>query len=213
MGSAIAGWVGVGTYYSSNLSFQWRFPIALSCLPPLALLLVSPWIPESPRWRKSARVRVPSEMLIGSVLTRDRREEAWAIVSRLHGDATSEDGLTYAREEFHQMVQQVQVDASAWAQGGNRQLFTKPSYCKRMWMGFFIQYAAQSTGAQVIYGESATTATSSTTCRKHANLAYRSIHYRSVPKSWIERWDSLDTRGCVRESRYSVKPRGSSAPG
>ncbi len=50
------------------------------------------------------------------------------------------------------MEKQVQVDASAWAQGGNRQLFTKPSYRKRMWMGFFIQYAAQSTGAQVIYG-------------------------------------------------------------
>ena len=51
------------------------------------------------------------------------------------------------------MTQQVQADASAWAQGGNRQLFNKPSYRKRMWMGFFIQYAAQSTGAQVIYGQ------------------------------------------------------------
>jgi MFS family permease len=50
-GYAVAGWVGVGTYYSSNPSFQWRFPIALSCAPPLALLLCSPWIPESPRWR------------------------------------------------------------------------------------------------------------------------------------------------------------------
>jgi MFS family permease len=50
-GYAIAGWVGVGTYYSPNLSFQWRFPIALACLPPLCLLACSPWIPESPRWR------------------------------------------------------------------------------------------------------------------------------------------------------------------
>ena len=31
-------------------------------------------------------------------------------------------------------------------------MWTKPSYLKRFWMGFFIQYAAQSTGAQVIYG-------------------------------------------------------------
>ena len=74
-------------------------------------------------------------------------------MSRLHGDNTSEDGGLYAREEFYQMVKQVQADSAAWAKGGNSQLFTKPSYRKRMWMGFFIQYAAQSTGAQVIYGE------------------------------------------------------------
>src|SRR5882762_8446978 len=49
-GYAIAGWVGVGTYYSTNLSFQWRFPIALACIPPLCLLGCGPWIPESPRW-------------------------------------------------------------------------------------------------------------------------------------------------------------------
>lgn len=52
-GYALAGWVGVGTYYSRNPSFQWRFPIALCCLFPLALALCSPMIPESPRWRKS----------------------------------------------------------------------------------------------------------------------------------------------------------------
>ena len=49
------------------------------------------------------------------------------------------------------MTQQVQNDALAWDQGGNRQLFTKPSYRKRMWMGFFVQYAAQTTGAMVVY--------------------------------------------------------------
>lgn len=85
-------------------------------------------------------------------MTRGRKEEAWEIISKLHGDDT-EERRTFAREEFHQMTQQVEVDAAAWSQGGNRQLFSKPSYRKRMWMGFFIQYAAQSTGAQVIYGE------------------------------------------------------------
>ncbi len=52
VGYSLAGWVGVGSYYSSNLSFQWRFPIALGVLPPLVLLIYSPKIPESPRWRK-----------------------------------------------------------------------------------------------------------------------------------------------------------------
>ena len=51
-GYALAGWVGVGAYYSKNLSFQWRFPIAVAILPPLALLAFSPFVPESPRWRE-----------------------------------------------------------------------------------------------------------------------------------------------------------------
>ncbi|MCJ1303989.1 hypothetical protein MMC08_006800 [Hypocenomyce scalaris] len=135
-GYAIAGWVGVGTYYSQNLALQWRLPIAVACIWPLALLLCSPLIPESPRW----------------LLTRDRNEEAWEIVSRLHGGDKDEDRRLFAREEFYQMVQQVRADNAAWTSGGgHRQIFTKPSYRKRMWMGFFIQYTVQSTGAQVIY--------------------------------------------------------------
>jgi hypothetical protein len=147
--------VGAGTYYSTNLAFQWRFPIALSILPPLALAMCAPWIPESPRWRKwlQAMSLERGRILTGAVLTRDRREEAWAIVNRLHGGAISDPhGLQYAREEFFQMTEQVRVDGAAWKKGGWRGMLTKKSYQKRFWMGFFIQYAAQSTGAQVIYG-------------------------------------------------------------
>lgn len=87
------------------------------------------------------------------MLTRDRREEAWTIVRRLHGgEGADEQRLQYAREEFYQMTEQVRVDAVAWKEAGWRGMFTKKSYQKRFWMGFFIQYAAQSTGAQVIYG-------------------------------------------------------------
>jgi hypothetical protein len=94
-------------------------------------------------------------LLTELVLTRDRKDEAWKIVSRLHSSEKSEEARRFTRDEFYQMAQQVQSENAAWATGGgHRQIFTKPSYRKRMWMGFFIQYAAQSTGAQVIYGES-----------------------------------------------------------
>ncbi|KAG6372302.1 general substrate transporter [Boletus reticuloceps] len=141
LGYAIAGWVGVGTYYSSDMSFQWRFPLALQCVCPLALLCCSPWVPESPRW----------------LLMRGRHAESWDIVSKLHVDthdlaSPESERYDFAQREFHQMVKQVEIDSQAWAAGGGiRQIFTRPSYRKRMWMGFFTQYAAQATGGMVVY--------------------------------------------------------------
>lgn len=51
-GYSLAAWTGFACYFSKDLSFQWRFPLAEQCLWPLALLILSPWIPESPRWRE-----------------------------------------------------------------------------------------------------------------------------------------------------------------
>ena len=31
-------WIGVGAYYATNETLQWRLPIALSCVAPLILL-------------------------------------------------------------------------------------------------------------------------------------------------------------------------------
>jgi hypothetical protein len=100
------------------------------------------------------KMRTKANSTIVAVLTKGRKDEAWAITSRLYGDDTSANSGSLARTEFHQMFEQVQADAAAWSAGGNRQLFMKPSYRKRMWIGFFIQYASQSTGANVIYGAS-----------------------------------------------------------
>jgi MFS family permease len=85
-----SAWVGLGCYFSKNISFQWRGPIAFTCIPPLILAVGCIFIPESPRW----------------LLSKGRVEEAWANLSRLHFDAHDPNEMA-AREEFYQMRRQV----------------------------------------------------------------------------------------------------------
>lgn len=90
-GYAIAGWVGYGTFFAEIPPFQWRFPLALQVLWPLALVCVLPWIPESPRWCKSAML---NSMLRAQVLT---FVQCW-IVTETQKPGRSSANFTCGRE-------------------------------------------------------------------------------------------------------------------
>ncbi|KAF4631751.1 hypothetical protein G7Y89_g6380 [Cudoniella acicularis] len=126
-----SAWVGFGCYFSKNLTFQWRGPIALTTLPALILLLGCIWVPESPRW----------------LLMKGRVDEAWINLSRLHHD-TSDPNDVATQLEFDQMRRQIEFENSNptgyWA------ILSNPSYRKRAFLSSFIQFAANSSGALVI---------------------------------------------------------------
>ncbi|KAH0836949.1 hypothetical protein AYO21_01742 [Fonsecaea monophora] len=136
-GYMIAGWVGYGCYFSQNENFQWRFPLAVACLWPLLTLAVAPWIPESPRW----------------LLLKDRRDEAWKIVAKLHYNPSDPEEV-YARKEFYQMCRQVDHDREFFSHETIWDLWRKPSYRKRMLCGFFTFFSNESSGILVIYNYS-----------------------------------------------------------
>jgi hypothetical protein len=52
LGYSMAAWIGFACYYSLNPHFQWRFPLCLQILWPAIMLVLTPFLPESPRWRK-----------------------------------------------------------------------------------------------------------------------------------------------------------------
>lgn len=52
-GIALAQWIGVAFFHLGG-QVSWRVPMAFQCLPPIALLCVLYFLPESPRWRKSS---------------------------------------------------------------------------------------------------------------------------------------------------------------
>ena len=127
----LIGKVGFGCFFSSNLTFGWRGPIAFTTIPAILLLIGCLWIPESPRW----------------LLMKGRTEEAWKTLSRLHHDAVDSDELA-THEEFYQMRKQIELEQSNptgyWA------IFKTPSYRKRAFLSCFVQFAANSSGALVI---------------------------------------------------------------
>lgn len=130
-GYNISAWVGFGCSYSTNLTFGWRGPIAFTCIPAILLLIGCIWIPESPRW----------------LLMKGRHEEAWAGISRLHGDRNDPDQLA-THEEFYQMRKQIELEQSN--ESGYWAILTTPSYAKRAFLSCFIQFAANATGGLVI---------------------------------------------------------------
>ncbi|KXT13446.1 hypothetical protein AC579_4248 [Pseudocercospora musae] len=92
-----AGWMGYACFYfpsdSPHATFAWRFPLSLQIVPPLLVLAGSRFIPYSPRW----------------LLSKDRRDEAFEIVKRLHATPGDHDHVT-ARQEFYLMEKQFDLD-------------------------------------------------------------------------------------------------------
>ncbi|OCK75229.1 MFS transporter [Lepidopterella palustris CBS 459.81] len=132
VGYIVAAYVGVGFFYfKTTTSSQWRAPLAIGCFPPLVLLCMMPWLPESPRW----------------LLAVDREDQAWNIVRTLH---TSEDDPEheYATAEFYQMKSQHNLERhldSSWLE-----ILRRPSYRKRALLAFFLPVILYSTGNLVI---------------------------------------------------------------
>ncbi len=143
-GYMLSGWAGYGCYFAtaSNPSFAWRFPLSLQCLSPLLLLVGSPWMPRSPRW----------------LISKGKLEEARTVLHKLRASPEDPNDIA-AKEEFYQIIDQLKLDEQKLKATGRSvwvSIWTKPSYRKRMIMGFLIQWAAEFGGPLIInnYGVS-----------------------------------------------------------
>ncbi|EXJ93636.1 hypothetical protein A1O1_02028 [Capronia coronata CBS 617.96] len=134
VGYTVAAWVAVGSFYSANASFNWRFPLSLQALWPLLLCFFVYWLPESPRW----------------LVSKGRPDEAWKILAKLHYDPKDPEQL-FAREEFFQITSQCAADKASYGDVSLLHLFTKPHLRKRTLVATLVMWASPANGAIVIY--------------------------------------------------------------
>ena len=136
-GYMLAGWVGFACYYAEGKlgTFGWRFPLCLQCLPALVLLLGSPWLPRSPRW----------------LVSKGKLEEAKVVLEKLRASPDDPQHLV-AKEELFQTKEQIRLEAERLATYGNvwKAVLQKPSYRKRMAIGFLTQWGAEFGGPLII---------------------------------------------------------------
>ena len=102
---------------------------------PSALICGLWWMPESPRW----------------LLSKERIDEAWTIVNRLHSNPNDPNDK-FADIEFRQMREQIELDRTY--KTSYKEIFTRPSYRKRALITMFMTYSLMSSGVLVINSKS-----------------------------------------------------------
>jgi hypothetical protein len=85
-----------------------------------------------------------------TVISNGQPEEAWTVVARLHQDPKDPSGV-FAREEFHQMSEQIARDNATYGHITIMDMFRKPQFRKRMIAAAVVMAASQLTGNLVIY--------------------------------------------------------------
>ncbi|CAK7207156.1 hypothetical protein SEUCBS139899_009964 [Sporothrix eucalyptigena] len=132
-GYSCGGWTSYGAYFATNKELQWRLPLGIQLLAPIALLIGSPWLPESPRW------------LIGH----GREEQGMTVLSNLHRTAEDPDA-SGAHVEFREIQNQIHIEAEERIDTLWKCLCT-PDVRRRMIYGFCLQWLLQSTGVLVVF--------------------------------------------------------------
>ncbi|PSN65076.1 MFS lactose permease-like protein [Corynespora cassiicola Philippines] len=78
LGNILAGWTTYGTnLHLAESSWAWRLPTLVQCILPGIVMCLVMFFPETPRW----------------LLSKDRREEAIAVMAKYHGDGDENSPL------------------------------------------------------------------------------------------------------------------------
>ncbi|OAP57496.1 hypothetical protein AYL99_08234 [Fonsecaea erecta] len=158
IGYGSASWIGLGFYFLRGTNSQWRWPLAIQCLPPLFLAIGVLFVPESPRW----------------LLIQDRQSEAFQNFRKVQDSGEGPEHEMAIEQEFRLLAAQVAHEMKH--EVPLKDFFLVPSLRKRCVVGFLTLAAAQGTGTLVInnYGP-----------LLYSNLGYGTVLQLVIQSAWI----------------------------
>jgi hypothetical protein len=125
-----------------------------------------------------------------AVLSNGQPEKAWEVIAKLHADPNDPSG-EFAREEFHQMSEQIARDSTTYGNVTILDMFRKPQFRKRMIAAALVMASSQLTGNLVIYSTSLTPSSASsssppsTKTRFHADTHRQQATLQSCTRAWV----------------------------
>lgn len=90
-GVMFCSWLELGFYFVGENPVSWRFPIAFQAIFPIVVLVLVPFLPESPRW----------------LISKDRYEEGAAVLARLEDEEVDSEMVT---SRVHIIRQSLEAD-------------------------------------------------------------------------------------------------------
>ncbi|KAF9265001.1 general substrate transporter [Marasmius fiardii PR-910] len=123
----------VYSFWANNSSAQWRVPIALQIVFAVIMIVMIPFLPESPRWLLKAK----------------RPAEALAVISALDDKPTSDEEV---RRTFHAVQEAGNAEVGPSGKTSLRELLTggKSQNFRRVSLGIVVQCFQQITGINLI---------------------------------------------------------------
>ncbi|KAF3025535.1 hypothetical protein E8E14_009561 [Neopestalotiopsis sp. 37M] len=132
LGSFLAAGFCYGSQSLEPSNWAWRVPSILQALPPLAVLMIIPFLPESPRW----------------LAYNDRQEEALEVVARINGTTPDDVGV---QVQFREIVDTMEYEKSKGNGGlGFREIVRGAPNRRRLVLALSLAPLTMLTGSNVI---------------------------------------------------------------
>jgi MFS family permease len=129
-GLMIAYWVNYGLFFVHS-SAQWRFPLAFQLVFATYIMVVAPWLPDTPRWLMNHRGEA----------------EGLAVIARLRGLDEGDETVQQEKAEIQQAIALESEEEGSWGD-----LFRDGgiSANKRFFLAVGIQFMEQMSGINIV---------------------------------------------------------------